>query len=263
MPKLVKSMGRAKSPSFYSGASSSLKNSADGVKSKLPLFAMLILGGVAIIFVLRNKGNGASTGPALAISPTGDADSSNIANMIQALGAIQGGIHPVTPGGGASTPIAPTPKPFITPSTMPGGVPGPSHNGVKPPGRNIMPGGVPGPSHAGPNLIQDLTVRGTDPHAAMMRSGGPNLIQGQPGEIRTVGDITRIPGTSDTAWAVSQSQNMSAVDWIKYQYARTGTYVGLYGPNAGAPQRALDAAAIAEAKRQIAAGNPNIIPVGR
>jgi hypothetical protein len=94
------------------------------------------------------------------------------------------------------------------------------------------------------------------------------------GNIRSV--------SSDTTAAVSDPTQLSLVDWYKYQYAKVaaaqngvivgesaaflqhspdpaaylagtlnGGNISMYGPNAGAPQKALDAAASAEAKRQL------------
>ena len=93
-----------------------------------------------------------------------------------------------------------------------------------------------------PPNVQDLTVQGTDQNAAMLRSGGPNLLSGG-----TVGPIERIPGTSDTAWAQTQSVNMPLADWFRYQAAKGTPQTSYYGPTAGAPQLALEQAALAEA----------------
>jgi len=99
-----------------------------------------------------------------------------------------------------------------------------------------------GPPSVNPPNVQDLTVQGTDQNAAMLRSGGPNLLSGG-----TVGPIERIPGTSDTAWAQTQSVNMPLADWFRYQAAKGTPQTSYYGPTAGAPQLALEQAALAEA----------------
>ena len=111
------------------------------------------------------------------------------------------------------------PQPFIPPPSWAAGMPA-----VNPPN------------------VQDLTVQGTDQNAAMLRSGGPNLLSGG-----TVGPIERIPGTSDTAWAQTQSVNMPLADWFRYQAAKGTPQTSYYGPTAGAPQLALEQAALAEA----------------
>ena len=99
-----------------------------------------------------------------------------------------------------------------------------------------------GPPSVNPPNVQDLTVQGTDQNAAMLRSGGPDLLSGG-----TVGPIERIPGTSDTAWAQTQSVNMPLADWFRYQAAKGTPQTSYYGPTAGAPQLALEQAALAEA----------------
>src|SRR3990172_11092064 len=97
------------------------------------------------------------------------------------------------------------------------------------------------PVHNPPN-VQDLSGQGTDQNAAMLRSGGPDLLS-----AGTAGPIERIPGTSDTAWAQTQSVNMPLADWFRYQAAKGTPQTSYYGPTAGAPQLALGQAARAEA----------------
>src|ERR1700675_2444694 len=145
MPALVKNMGKAKAPSFYDSASSSIKSSANGVKSKLPLFAILILGGVAIVFVLRNKSgtSQAGTGAALTLTPSGEADTSSIANMIQAVTALQGGSHPQTPSGGVSTPTL-NPTGTTTPNYGGSGVTVDTHIATTTPYTGTIVGGTSG-----------------------------------------------------------------------------------------------------------------------
>lgn len=112
-------------PSFYSSTSTTIKSKAAGVKSKLPLFALLILGGVAIIFVLRNKSgtSQAGTGAALAIVPTAEGDIGNILNMTAAINALKGQVNTPSPvpNGGASTPITEVANPNNTPTPNPSG----------------------------------------------------------------------------------------------------------------------------------------------
>lgn len=113
---------------------------------------------------------------------------------------------------------------------------GPSSGGV-----SGAPLGAMVPSNG--NLVQDLTVQGTDAYAAMMRSGGPDLLaQG------SVGPIKRIPGTSDAAWQQTQSVNMSLANWFRYQAAKGTPQTNYYGPTAGPEQRALEQAALAQSK---------------
>jgi hypothetical protein len=108
-----------------------------------------------------------------------------------------------------------------------------------------------------------------------------------PQDIRTVGDITQIPGTSAADFATAQSQNMSLVDWYKYQLQKVsaaqqgqilgespqfvaqntpqgylantlnGGNISMYGPNAGPEQLAADNAARAEAMRQLGLPPPS------
>ena len=124
MASLVKNKGKVGMPSFYSSTSTTIKSKAEGVKSKLPLFALLILAGVAIIFVLRNRSSGSSTqtGAALTVIPSGEADLSTIANITAGINALAGQVHTPSdiPSGGTSTPITTTPNPVNTPS---GGTP--------------------------------------------------------------------------------------------------------------------------------------------
>lgn len=110
MPALVTNKGKAV-PSFY-GTSGAIGGAVESVKPKLPLFAVLILGGVAAIFLLRNRSSSASTGPALTVVPSNDSDTSSLDNLTQAVNALveQG------QNGGATSPITPTPNP---PSTIP------------------------------------------------------------------------------------------------------------------------------------------------
>lgn len=210
MASLVKNKGKVGMPSFYSEASTSVKSKAEGVKSKLPLFALLILAGVAIIFVLRNRSSDSSTqtGAALTVIPTAEGDIGNIINMTNAINALSGQVHTPSPvpSGGTSTPITTTPNPANTPTA--------------------------------PSLVQNLNVQGTDEYAAMIRSGGPDLIaQG------SVGPITRIAGTSDAAWEQTKSVNMSLEQWFAYQRAKGTPQSTYFGPTAGPEQRALEEAA--------------------
>ena len=110
-----------------------------------------------------------------------------------------------------------------------------------------------GPPSVNPPNVQDLTVQGTDQNATMLRSGGPDLLSGG-----TVGPIERIPGTSDTAWAQTQSVNMPLADWFRYQAAKGTPQTSYYGPTAGAPQLALEQAALAEATASPWAAPPTV-----
>jgi len=112
MPSLVKDMGKV-SASPFGNAKSSISSSASNVKSKLPVFAVLILAGVAIVFILRNRsGSTTQTGAALTIVPSGEADASTIANITAGINAIAGQVHTPAPepSGGASTPITVSPR---------------------------------------------------------------------------------------------------------------------------------------------------------
>lgn len=278
MPTLIKDKGRSKSPSFYTAASGSLKSSASGVKSNLPLFAVLILGGVAVIFILRNKSGasqaGGIAGAPLTVSPSNESDISAIQNMIQAITALQGN-HPVTPSGGVSTPITKQPT---TPVEERGHTPeegwyGPGGTGV--PGQPVINPGAIGSSdprnyqypsippgwvstQLGPNQWS-----GPNPNQILDRVNGAitgnintNSRQGAgvPANIQTVGPLTYPAGLTPQQTAEANAVNMSLTDWVIHTYQTTGTFQGLYGPNAGASQQALDSAAIAEARRRVAAG---------
>ncbi len=112
MPEIAPTVKKAAAPSFYaSAAKASVQQSATGAKSQLPLFAVLILVGVAIIFVLRNRDRQANTGPALTLVPSNDSDASSIANLTQSAQALT---RQITPGGGVSTPLAPSPNIAVT-----------------------------------------------------------------------------------------------------------------------------------------------------
>lgn len=109
MPALVNDMGKAV-PSFYG----TVKNAGESVKPKLPMFALLILGGVAVIFLLRNRSS-AQTGPALTLNPSNDSDVSTIDNLTQAVLALTHNSQ----GGGATTPSTPPVAPPGTPAPIP------------------------------------------------------------------------------------------------------------------------------------------------
>lgn len=84
MPNLITDKGRAV-PSFYG----TVKGAGAAVKPKLPFFAILILGGVGVIFILRNKSSSSTkTGPALTLNPSNDSDVSTIDNLTQAVLAL-------------------------------------------------------------------------------------------------------------------------------------------------------------------------------
>lgn len=119
MPALVQDKGRAV-PSFYG----TVKNVGEGVKPKLPMVAVLVLAGVAVVFVLRSRSSGSSTqtGPALTLNPSNDSDVSTIDNLTQAVQALTD----MAMGGGATTPTTtPVTPPVITPPPAP------------PPGTNV------------------------------------------------------------------------------------------------------------------------------
>ena len=119
MPALVKDMGRAV-PSFYG----SVKNAGEKVKPNLPIFAVLILVGVAVVFILRRRTSSTNTGAALTITPDNSSDVSTIDNLTQAVNALTQQWQ----GGGATTPVTPP----ITPpgSTPPSNPPTPTGGGV-------------------------------------------------------------------------------------------------------------------------------------
>jgi hypothetical protein len=104
MPTAVK----VKAPSFYKIKPQSTSKSGG---SNLPLYSALILAGVAVVFVLRNKQTKTIMGPVLTVVPSNDSDASAYANMIQGVHALSGQVAllPETPPGGASSPITPNP----------------------------------------------------------------------------------------------------------------------------------------------------------
>ncbi len=235
MPNLIESKGRAKSPSYYKGGNSSSSNSSSPKSSKIPiLIGVVAVGAGAVLFMRSKSAAPSNTGPALTLVPSGAADQSTITNMLQALHAING-MQSDTPAGGTGTPITGVSNPHNTPSPNFEGGP------VYQDGQSLGNGLFAGPGGQVLDRVHG-TVGGIDTNS---RTGLP------PGGIQTVGPLSYPGGITDSQRAAADSRNMSLVDWIKYQYAKTGSFVGLYGPNAGAPQQALDAAGIAAAKQQL------------
>jgi len=247
-----KIMGKAKSPSFFKGATSTSPTSSP-IKRNMPVLLALLLIGVAIILFLRSRSStsSASTGPVLSLSGGSAPDQSTIDNLTASILALQGQVHipSINPGGGTSTPIAPVPDTT-----------------------------VPGSGNSGSGSSGVLYT----PAVASRMAAAVDKVNSYGGEIRTVGPITQIPGTSAADFAKEQSANLGLVDWYKYQYAKVaaakgGTILGetqdyissnpdpaaylrdvlgggnpsFYGPNAGAPQKAADAAASAQAKAEL------------
>lgn len=83
MPELVESKGRAASPSFYSQVKQTATKTATP-SSNLPVYSVLILVGVAIVFILRKRDT-SQTGPVLTLVPSYDADVSTISNITNTL----------------------------------------------------------------------------------------------------------------------------------------------------------------------------------
>ena len=99
MPVLVTDKGKAR-PAFYS----TVKQGVAHHKSNFPVYAALILVGVALVFVLRNRSSGVTgAGPVLTLVPSNDTDISAMNNMTQAVLAMT-----AAQNGGVSTPKATT-----------------------------------------------------------------------------------------------------------------------------------------------------------
>lgn len=100
MPALVTDKGKAV-PAFYG----TVKSGVAQQQSNLPVYAALILVGVALIFVLRNRSSGQTgSGPLLTLEPSNETDVSTMNNMTQAVLAIGAARM-----GGATTPMVSSP----------------------------------------------------------------------------------------------------------------------------------------------------------
>ena len=75
MPELVHDKGRAV-PSFYG----QVKQTATSTSSNLPFYSVLVMVGVAVVFILRNRDQ-VRTGALVEVVPSYDADISTISNI--------------------------------------------------------------------------------------------------------------------------------------------------------------------------------------
>jgi hypothetical protein len=92
---------KVKAPSFYGRqASTPTKSSGD---SKPLILAMLVVVGVAFIFIMRNR-NKATTGPVLTVVPSNETDASAIANLTQSANGL------ARAAGGTSSPLVTSPN---------------------------------------------------------------------------------------------------------------------------------------------------------
>src|ERR1035437_3875969 len=109
MPSTISKMGKVKGPAFVDNIS----NAGPVKKSNLPMLILLVVGGIAAIWVLRTKSNmasntaGSTTQPAVSINGGNAPDQSTIDNLTASVLAMQGlvAINLVTPAGGTSTPL--------------------------------------------------------------------------------------------------------------------------------------------------------------
>ena len=111
MPATIKKMGKAAASPF--GA---LTKSTPEKKSKLPILILIVVGGVVVIWYLRNHSSAntvgkSTTNPAVSINGGSAPDQSQIDNLTAAVLALQG-LQPgnsSVPSGGTSTPITTQP----------------------------------------------------------------------------------------------------------------------------------------------------------
>lgn len=125
-----KIMGKVKvSPFSGTSTPSSGSPTTSRLKRNLPVLLALLLVGVAIILFLRSRSAGRA-GAAVNLISTTAPDQSTIDNLTASILALQGQVHlpsPI-PGGGASTPVIPTPS--NTPSAEPLWTAGPSYEAM-------------------------------------------------------------------------------------------------------------------------------------
>ncbi len=216
MPTQNTIMGKVKASPYK--ASSATKTVTTVTKRNVPVLLSVIILGVALILYLRSRSGGTvRSGPLAVLTQSAAPDQSQIDNLTAGILALAGNSQVSTGGQVTNLPTAPG-----------GGVSSPISGGVS---------GI-----TAEDVIAGRLSPSTNP--------APYDV-GTQGELRTVGPITRIPGYSDADYAIAQSQNMSLVEWVKYQFLTTGKLTGLYGPNAGAPQKTLDASAIEQAKKEL------------
>lgn len=81
--------------------------------SNLPVYALLVLMGAALIIFWRNKDQGvAQTGPLMYLTQSAAPDQSTIDNLTNSINALAGQVHTPSPNppGGASTPQTVSPS---------------------------------------------------------------------------------------------------------------------------------------------------------
>jgi hypothetical protein len=100
MPSLISDKGKVASPAFY-GKTKTVSPAKSS--SNLPIYAVLVVIGVGLVFFLRKRSSNVQTGPLLTLAPNGQTDTSAIANLTQSVDAL-------TLRGGASTPLTPSPN---------------------------------------------------------------------------------------------------------------------------------------------------------
>lgn len=262
MPATIKKLGKVASSPF--GA---LTKSTPAKKNNKPILILIVVGGVAVIWYLRTHSSAntvgkSTTSAAVSINGGSAPDQSQIDNLTASILAMQGlvNVPSTNPGGGASTPITPTP--------IGNGNPGSGTQFLGPPVSN---GSVMAPNTT--DTTKPVNMTGTTPayQAAI------DKVASYGGSINSVGPLTDSSGNP-----ASSSTNLSLVDWYKYQYAKvasakSGTIVGesaaflqhspdpnaylqdtlqggnisMFGPNAGPAQKAQDAAASAQAKKEL------------
>jgi hypothetical protein len=100
MPSLFQDKGRVAAPAFY--GKTKTVSPAKG-SSNLLIYAILVVIGVGLVFILRSRSSNVQTGPLLTLVPSNATDASAIANLTQSVDAL-------TLRGGASTPLTPSPN---------------------------------------------------------------------------------------------------------------------------------------------------------
>lgn len=259
-------MGKVKASPF-AGASVSTKSTTTKSplnRKNLPVLILIVGAGTLMILYLRSRKGGSmnsqtpvQSGPLTVLTQSAAPDQSQIDNLTAGILALAGNSQvstggqvtnlPSNPGGGTSTPL-PNSNGYITPPNSNGYIAPPivGYNG----GFSLDTGGI-------------------------AFTTAPNLSKAQQDSIDL---FVKYGGGSQ-----GLGPNNSLVDWYKYQLsaaeaARNGVIVGespaflssqgndpvaylrdtlgggnpsFYGPNAGVPQKALDAEALAKAKAEL------------
>src|ERR1035437_2850463 len=111
MPPTIKKLGKVAASPF--GA---LTKSTPAKKNNKPILILIVVGGVAVIWYLRNHSSAntvgsSTTNPAVSINGGNAPDQSTIDNLTASILAVQGQVanNSSIPSGGTSTPITATP----------------------------------------------------------------------------------------------------------------------------------------------------------